>query len=764
MSRKHNDDRTWIRPVTAFLLTASMIHIMRTALTARPLAPDIPMLALVSACFFLVAFHLTEQHGPFALAASRTPFAFSLFSTDSGHTGTNSGKRERSRLRIDDHIKDNSIQVVFLDHEDQVVLYFSDTLVERYDLDNHFLLLKIAEFKELIHKDDIHKACLPTRRSGMHSSRTVHFRLRLPKHDHYTTMFHQGVFELPQGYGYTAYDATRIEFISEQLEKKELAFRLLEEESRKVLEKSRDLIVKLATDGTVIYASDEALRVYEKKRDDVVGQDAFAINESVGRKDRYWFDKVLEEKSASGTSVINVEGKRKWIRWSYEAIPDDTGAIDHVLAIGHEITHFIENNRRMAHDRDHDPLTNLLNQQGLYGKIAALNGIERAFAFFVDVRGFSRINDYYGHKTGDEILVSLAQSLVDIASDDCFVCRYSGDEFVVFAVNEEADEKNLSAFVERFADIAFSTHEAKGINLEIKTSIGFARFPEDTDNPAELIPLASLAMQESAKTMGNRIVRYKRQMSEELEQNILVAARLGRAIDEGKIDVHFQKVCDVSTGNVPFVEQLARWHDEDLGAVLPEDFLDIARDANLLDPLERYLIDRSFSRYKRLRTMKGYEDAKLSLNLSPEAVLNPKTPEQLADALAEHDVKSGDVCLEISEKTFVHNLELCLERIRRFKREGFLIALDDFGKEYSSLSILENVAFDIIKIDSVFTEKISSPSNQEIIRMIRRIAHLSHKEIIAEGVETANQKAILQRLSCNLQQGFLFHLPEDPFT
>ncbi len=764
MSRRCIIGRAWIRPVTAFLLAASMIHIMRTAFLERTTAPDIHVFALVCACILFAAFHLNGQHGLIAALSPATSTVFSLFSTGSDYTGASPGNRKRSRLRFDDHIKDSSIQVVFLDHEDQVVLYFSDTLVERYDLDNHFLLLRIFEFKGLIHPDDIHKAYFPTRRTGWHSSHTVHFRLRLPKHDSYTTMFRQGVFELPQGYGYTAYDATRIEFISEQLEEKERAFRLLEEESRKVLEKSRDLIVKLATDGTVVYASDEALRVYEKKREEVIGKDVFTINKSVGRKDRYWFDKVLEKKSASGTSVINVEERRKWIRWSYEAIPDDSGAIDHVLAIGHEITHFIENNRRMAHDRDHDPLTNLLNQQGLYGKIASLNGIERAFAFFLDVRGFSRINDYYGHKTGDEILISLAQSLVEIARDDCFVCRYSGDEFVVFAVNEEAKEENLSDFVERFADIAFSTHEAKGIDLEIKTSIGLARFPEDTDNPTELIPLASLAMQESAKTMGNRIVRYKKRMSEELEQNILVAARLGKAIDEGTIDVHFQKVCDVSTGNVPFVEQLARWHDEDLGNVLPEDFLNIARDANLLDPLERYLIDTTLSRYTKLCQMKGYADAKLSLNLTPEAVLNPKTPEHLTNALAKHGIDTGDVCLEVSEKTFVHNLELCLERIRRFKRAGFLIALDDFGKEYSSLSILENVAFDIIKIDAVFTEKISSPSNQEIVRMIRKITHLSHKEIIAEGVETANQKAILQRLSCNLQQGFLFHLPEDPFT
>jgi EAL domain-containing protein (putative c-di-GMP-specific phosphodiesterase class I) len=206
---------------------------------------------------------------------------------------------------------------------------------------------------------------------------------------------------------------------------------------------------------------------------------------------------------------------------------------------------------------------------------------------------------------------------------------------------------------------------------------------------------------------------------------------------------------------------LSRWLDEDLGYISPLDFFRIAKETNQLDRLDRYMVKKSLETYKKLKDTIGIDDAKLTVNLAPNTLLSIKFFEYFDEVVRMVGLKPSEIYIEISEGTFVNKLDLCISRINLYKSHGYLIALDDFGIEYSSLAILEKVDFDIIKLDAYFVRNISNISNQEVIKMIRRITDITNKEMIAEGVETKEQSEKLRELGCLIQQGYYLHRPED---
>jgi len=654
---------------------------------------------------------------------------------------------------------EETMQVVFMREQRKVRLQFSKKLAKRHRLKKRSMLISYEQFKKMVHPSDLPKAWF-AKKDEETALKTAHFKFKLPGSRGYTTMFRYGLYPLSKGTAYTAYDVTSVQLISTQLAAREQQYKVLENESKKVMEMSQDLIVKLDKDGTVLHASEKALEVYGRKREDVIGKNALKINESVGRTDHGWLDEVLEKHSATGTAQILVNDRKKYIRWNYEAINDDEGNVDYIMAIGHDVTYLYETEKRFANDKNHDHLTGLLNQQGLYETIAATDNIEKAVSFFIDIRGFSQINDYYGHAVGDEILVSIANKLRVFEHGQCFVSRFSGDEFVLYCVNEEAERDVIERYIDTLKTKAVSIHRTEDLNIEVKTNIGYACYPEDTNDKTSLISLSSLAMKEGALQNGTPVARYRKKMSDTLRQNILVANKLQRAIEDEAIEIHFQEVKNVKDDSVDYLEQLARWSDSKLGNVPPDEFIDIADKSNLLDKLERYIVEKTLRLFKVLRKQKPYRSTKVSVNLSPTSLLDERFLTFFNQTLKKYGIEASDVCVEISENTFVNNLDLCVRRIGQYKKHEYQIALDDFGKEYSSLAILENVDFDIIKIDAVFTRKIHSVKNQEIVKMVRKITRLSHKELIAEGVETSLQKEILQELDCDLQQGYLFHKPQ----
>jgi len=183
-------------------------------------------------------------------------------------------------------------------------------------------------------------------------------------------------------------------------------------------------------------------------------------------------------------------------------------------------------------------------------------------------------------------------------------------------------------------------------------------------------------------------------------------------------------------------------------------------ESNLIDYLEDYLVATAIKKFKLIKEQPKYQRSILALNLSPSVLLRDGFSSFIDNCLESNGLSSEDICIEITENTFVHNIDLCNYFIQMYKEKGFRIAIDDFGREYSSLAILDNIDYDIIKIDGTFIHNLNSDKNLAIIKMIIEIAQMAHKTIIAEGVETSRESQQMRDLQCYLQQGFFFHKPE----
>jgi len=407
-----------------------------------------------------------------------------------------------------------------------------------------------------------------------------------------------------------------------------------------------------------------------------------------------------------------------------------------------------------------DHLTKTLNQQGLHKKITHLSGVKKAISFFVDIKAFSMINDYYGYETGNRFLKVFVRDLKRLFNKRCLVSRYSGAQFVVVCYGMIKNKHNLEDVFDRLISLSEKPYDIHGHEVSFKMSVGYAVFPDDTNDLNRLISLSSIATKHASNDKKCAIIRYESQMGEALHERVLVGHRIMSAMEHNEIDVFFQKVIDVETKEVTYVEELVRWTDKEIGYISPDRLFDAAKDFHMTNKLEIYICEKTFAYFSRFREQSQYGEIKLSVNLTPESLTSKTFFNHFDEIVDSYGIDKDDICIEISEKAFVNHTEVLIASIHMINQKGYRIALDDFGKDYSSLSMLEKIPFDIIKIDKLFIDDIQDEKNQEIIKMVRNVSKLSSAEIIAEGVETQSQSDILQFLDCRQQQGYLHHKPE----
>ena len=222
----------------------------------------------------------------------------------------------------------------------------------------------------------------------------------------------------------------------------------------------------------------------------------------------------------------------------------------------------------------------------------------------------------------------------------------------------------------------------------------------------------------------------------------------------------FQKILDTKTNQVHAIEVLTRWNDSELGSITPEEILHVAKLSNQLDILDDYLIESALKSYRNYMKSHKNHSCVLSLNMTSDTFLNQEYTTRLSTLVKKLRLKPEMISIEVSEAMFSNDLEKCIQAIEQYKKAGFLIALDDFGKAYSSLGILNKIPYDYVKIDRSLISDISNLKTLEIIKMLQKIIEMSHKELIIEGVETKEQYDVLIKEGCTYMQGFYLHKPE----
>ena len=525
-------------------------------------------------------------------------------------------------------------------------------------------------------------------------------------------------------------------------------------------DRANELMYVLDKDGNFLYANDKTLLEFHSNLKDILGESIFYIYKKLGSIDFSWFETLKNQKQSNSLVKISLNGIERLFFINYKSTFDSKGNLETIVANGNDISFLSDPDKIKEFYSDKDPLTGLTNQYGLFEYIKNLNDVDVAAIFMIQALHFSEILNYYGHQVGDKLINAIVDDLKMIVSEKCLIVRYTESRFLILCTDNQ-NIFELDNYLQRFKQFTNSSYDIGDLSLQIDKKIGYAIFPEDTNSIDELVSLASLALKESIVQSSYTIMRFNEEMKDNLNYNVEVANRLRKAIDNNLIQVYFQKVIDCNTNKIFVIEELSRWNDEKFGYIPPVDFFRVAKETNQLNRLDRYMVSKSIEAFEKLHITQEFSGAKLTINISPYTLLDINFFEYFDNLVSKSNIKPNEVYIEISETTFVNNIDICLARINQYKEKGYLIALDDFGVEYSSLSILESVNFDMIKIDAHFVRNIDKFSNQEIIKMIRTITEKNSKEIVAEGVETEEQSLALKSLGCQMQQGYYHHKPEN---
>ena len=413
---------------------------------------------------------------------------------------------------------------------------------------------------------------------------------------------------------------------------------------------------------------------------------------------------------------------------------------------------------RRAHEANHDGLTHLLNRRTfdnhLSGFLDSNPDDVRGAILLLDLDGFKEINDRLGHRTGDMVLLGIADQLTRSAPDSAIVARLGGDEFALL-IPDVGSEASTMAIVEQLRTELTRPIVVDGFPLSIGISIGLAIAPTHGRTPEDLLSAADVAMYR-AKRYRTGVESYKALGSRPERGRLGLLGELSHAISADQLRVHYQPLTRFSDGAPNAMEALLRWQHPTLGQVPPGDFITLAEHTDLIGPLTQFVLSQATSDARAVDRF----DMRLSINVSARNLQDRRFPSSVLKALDEAALPPERLELEITESAIASEPERSLFAISALREAGVRVAIDDFGTGYSSFSMLRDFTVDRLKIDASFVDGIAhSQRQQQIVKAIVALAKGLGIETVAEGVETEQSWITLNNLGCDVAQGYLICRP-----
>lgn len=417
----------------------------------------------------------------------------------------------------------------------------------------------------------------------------------------------------------------------------------------------------------------------------------------------------------------------------------------------------------VAHMTYHDKLTGLANRVLFGSRLEhAINRARRKGSvlavLFVDLDKFKVINDTLGHSIGDELLGKVAGKLLGCVRDDDTVGRMGGDEFAVLIEDlsrpDEADTVAEKIQVAQSGKIHIQRHY-----LNISASIGISMYPRDTDNPDMLIQYADTAMFHAKEQGRGNVLHFNPEMGVRFSERLELENCMHQAVRQQEFEIHYQPKVDGSSKRIIGAEALLRWNHPQRGAVSPEEFIPVLEDTGLIIPLGKWILERVCAQNKAWQES-GLTPIVTSVNLSPVQLVLESLEKDLKEILHNTQLSPEYLELEVTETALMQSPESCARTLQQIMAIGIHIAIDDFGTGYSSLSHLKTLPINKLKIDRSFVMDIPHDTNDmSITRAIISLARNMNLDVIAEGVETADQLKFLKENGCDNMQGFYFSQP-----
>ena len=437
----------------------------------------------------------------------------------------------------------------------------------------------------------------------------------------------------------------------------------------------------------------------------------------------------------------------------------DLEGAPHVLASVTDITELRESEAHVRWLACHDALTGLANRTALFSRLdaaigRAASGGPHAALFYLDMDGFKKVNDTYGHLIGDELLVQFGARLRTVVGPEDTVARIGGDEFALLVDdNGELDVQELAQRILNLAGEPFdvlSTTTFIGTTF-IGTSIGMVLIGADAVAAGEMARKADSALYE-AKKKRNRLVVYTKELDAALAHRREIEKALLEALLTGEgLSCHYQPMIRSSDGAVVGLEALARWRHPTLGVVSPVQFIAVAEEIGLIGQLGEWVLRTACARVAKL------DDLFIAVNVSAVQLRDDRFADMVKHVLLETRLSPKRLELEITETAIVNADSAAVQLLKDLRRIGVRISLDDFGTGYSSLTLLKDLAVDKVKIDRSFVQNAAHAGDSAaIVRAVSNLGAALGLCVVAEGVETEQQRAFLSEAGCDELQGFLF--------
>ena len=528
------------------------------------------------------------------------------------------------------------------------------------------------------------------------------------------------------------------------------------------------------TEGVVV--TDAHCRIIDVNRafSEITG---YSRNEALGnnprllrseRHDQDFYQDMWASLSRSGHWRGEIWNRRKcgniYPQWlSISAVQDADDRISNYIGVFADISSIKESERRLFHLAHHDALTDLPNRLLFTARLehALCRGRRVGLAvglLFLDLDRFKNINDSLGHAVGDELLTQVANRLLGCVRAEDTVARLGGDEFTII-LEDLPDAREAGRIAKNILQRFAQPFNLRGNDYFVTPSIGISLFPRDGNNVDAMLKHADAAMYRAKECGRNTICHYTPELTTSLKEWITLETSLWRILQKGELSLVYQPQVSASDECVVGVEALVRWRHAKMGWIPPSRFIPMAEDIGVIGTIGEWVLRNVCRRARELQAA-GFAPIRVAVNLSERQITHNFVDRVLAPVLVETGLPPSLLELEISEDFVMGHAESSIAVLQAIQNMGVMLAIDDFGSGYSSLGYLKQLPIHTLKIDQSLVRDIPlDPNDEAIARAVIALGHSMGFRVIAEGVETEQQRDVLRNEGCDLLQGFFYAHP-----
>ncbi len=536
--------------------------------------------------------------------------------------------------------------------------------------------------------------------------------------------------------------------------------------SGKFLEETGEAVLITDADANIIEVNKAFERVTGYSREEAVGQNPRILQS--GHYDTAFYREMWDSLLNTGHWEGEIWSRRKnselYPKWlSISAVSDRRGRTTHYVGISNDLTAIKQTQDKLEELAHYDQLTSLPNSLLFRDRLqqamtrARRGGYKVALLLF-DLDRFKEVNDALGHSVGDQVLTEVARRLRETVKEADTISRPGGDEFYL-VLSKLGNIDLVVQAAQKILTIFTQPYQAAGHDLYLTPSIGITLFPDDGEEVEGLIKNAETAMYHAKKDGGNSFQFFQESMFATALGRMTLKNRLRQALEFEEFELYYQPKIAADGRTVCGAEALIRWIQPERGPVSPAEFIPLAEESGLIIPIGEWVL-RQACKQSLLWQQAGLPPLRIAVNLSAVQFKQPGLKDDIHWILNEIGLPAELLELEITESLLMDDVAAATATLQQFKEMGIHLSLDDFGTGYSSLSYLKRFPLDSLKIDRAFVKDISTDDDDRaVIITIITLAHSLKMQVVAEGVETADQVAFLQGKNCDTFQGYYFSRP-----